>query len=272
MGQGRNETDLLPGLIDAHIAGGPARALGQIGQGETLVQTGAQIAEGPVLRRAFLDAAFAHRHDLDEGQIVALGRAPLHQRKQLDLGKAFQRHSIDLDAHAGGGGGADALQHRGQLAAPGQLRKPCGVQRVERDIHPPHPAGGQIGGMGRKLAAIGGQRQLVQGATVQVPGHGAEKRQDVAAHQGLAAGHAQLAHPQPDEGRSQPVQLFQRQQILARQEGRTLGHAIGAAEVAAVCHRNTQIADLPAKAVSQRGAAAGGNLGCGVKHGAGSFQ
>ena len=61
----------------------------------------------------------------------------------------------------------------------------------------------------------------------------------------------QLAHAARDEGARQPVDLLEAQQILARQEGHGLGHAIDAAEVAAVGDRDAQIGDMPAEGVDQ---------------------
>ncbi len=77
----------------------------------------------------------------------------------------------------------------------------------------------------------------------------AHQMHDVLAHQRLAAGQPELAHALLDEDRAEPVELFQRQQILLRQEGHILGHAIGAAEIAAVGDRDAQIADCATEGV-----------------------
>ena len=79
----------------------------------------------------------------------------------------------------------------------------------------------------------------------------ADQRHDVLAHQRLAAGEPELAHAAGDEGRAQPVELLERQHVLLRQEGHVLRHAIDAAEVAAVGHRDAQIGDRPAERVDQ---------------------
>ena len=52
----------------------------------------------------------------------------------------------------------------------------------------------------------------------------------------------ELAHAACDEGRAEPVELLEREQVLLRQEGHVFRHAIDAAEVAAVGDRNAQIA------------------------------
>src|SRR5690606_17273064 len=51
---------------------------------------------------------------------------------------------------------------------------------------------------------------------------------------------------------TEPVQFLEREEILARQEGHVLGHAIGAAEVAAIGHRDAQIGDRPPEGVNHR--------------------
>ena len=62
-----------------------------------------------------------------------------------------------------------------------------------------------------------------------------------------------LRTPRVDEGRAEPVEFLERQQVLLGQEGHVLGHAIDAAEVAAVGDRHAQIGDRPAERVDQRG-------------------
>jgi hypothetical protein len=99
------------------------------------------------------------------------------------------------------------------------------------------------------LAAIGGEGELVKRAGLQMAAERAEQRQDVAAHQRLAPGQTQLAHPEPDEGAAQPVELFEGEHLGFGQESHVFRHAIDAAEVASVGHRDAQIGDVPAKGV-----------------------
>ena len=75
----------------------------------------------------------------------------------------------------------------------------------------------------------------------------ANERHDPAPHQRLAAGEPQLAHAARDEGAAQPVELLERQQVGLRQERHVLRHAVDAAEVAAVGHRDAQIGDARAR-------------------------
>ena len=58
-----------------------------------------------------------------------------------------------------------------------------------------------------------------------------------------------LLTPSADEGAAQPVELLERQQVRLGQEGHVLRHAIDAAEVAAVGHRDAQVADMAAEGI-----------------------
>ena len=79
-----------------------------------------------------------------------------------------------------------------------------------------------------------------------------EQRHDTAADQRLAAGEAQLAHALDDEGGAEPIQFFQGEEIGLGQEGHVFRHAIDAAEIAAVGHRDAQIGDGAPERVDHR--------------------
>src|SRR5690606_42006962 len=57
---------------------------------------------------------------------------------------------------------------------------------------------------------------------------------------------------QADEGGTETGQLLQRQKVLLRQELHVLGHAVGAAEVAAVRDGYTQVGDRAGEGVYER--------------------
>ena len=63
------------------------------------------------------------------------------------------------------------------------------------------------------MRAVGGQRQLVEDAGLEVARKRADKRHDAAPHQRLAAGQAELAHALGDEHAAEPVELFKAQKI-----------------------------------------------------------
>src|SRR3546814_6544090 len=78
----------------------------------------------------------AHRHDLDEGEVIALAAAPGDQAVDLVIVHALQGHGVDLDLKAGVLGGGQALHHLVELAPAGARLELVGVQGVQRDVHP----------------------------------------------------------------------------------------------------------------------------------------
>ena len=87
----------------------------------------------------------------------------------------------------------------------------------------------------------------------------ADQLDHVAAAQRLASGQADLGDAAGDEGQRQAVQFLKAQHLGARQEGLPLGHAIGAAQIAAIGHRQAQVGDPALEAI---------NKGAGGGHGA----
>ena len=174
--------------------------------------------------------------------------------EELVLVEALERDGVDLDPKSGALRGVDPLQHLGQASPAGDLeRTSLSSKRVERDVDSAHARLREVGRKARQLAAVGGQRQFLQRAGLQVAGHRAEVGQYPLAHQRLAAGDPQLFDAEPDESRGQPVELLQRQEVLLGQERHVLGHAVDAAEVAAVGYRDAQVADLPLERIDERG-------------------
>ena len=162
MGHRRDEADLLPGFGQLDITGGAAGAFGQIQQGETFGQLGAQVRQRPILVQPILVAQIAHGHHFDEGQVVAFRAAPFHQPEQFDIVEALQGDGVDLDLQARVLCRPDAVQNLLQASPPGDLGEFFVVQRVQRHVHPAHAAFVQFGRVAGQLAAIGGQGQFVQ--------------------------------------------------------------------------------------------------------------
>jgi hypothetical protein len=112
--------------------------------------------------------------------------------------------------------------------------------------------------------AVGGQRDVQRLAVRRAQrGQLGDQHFQVLAQQRLAAGQAQLDDAVRHEQARGTGDLFEAEQRAVRQEAVVavedfLGHAVAAAEVAAVRHRDAQVAQRPAQAVGQQ---AGG--GCG---------
>ena len=77
--------------------------------------------------------------------------------------------------------------HLGEVASAGDGPELVGIERVERDIDARHAAIGKRLGVTGELAAIGGERELVE-AAAEMARQRADQPHDVAPHQRLAAG------------------------------------------------------------------------------------
>ena len=106
------------------------------------------------------------------------------------------------------------------------------------------PACGHISRELLELAAVGRERELVQGRALKVTRQGRKEPHDVLSHERLAARDANLSDAFPDECGAQAIELFEREKVGLRQERHVLRHAIDAAEVAAIGDRNPQIGDV----------------------------
>ena len=159
--------------------------------------------------------------------------------------------ALIFTARPGGLRGIDPGQHLVELAPARDRAELVRVERVERDVDALHAAVGELGGVFRQLRAVGGERQLVE-PVAEMARERAHQGHDGAPHQRLAAGQPQLAHAARDERAAQPVELFEREQVLLRQERHVLRHAVDAAEIAAVGHRDAQIGDRPLERIDQR--------------------
>ncbi len=125
------------------------------------------------------------------------------------------------------------------------------VERVEahRDAREP--------GVGEGLCLLrqeGGVRREGDVEVVVESSEPGDQQLEIAAEKRLAAGDAELAHPEVDEHARDALDLLEREELAARQEPilvaeDLLRHAVDAAEVAAVRDRDPEIAHRPAEGV-----------------------
>ena len=180
------------------------------------------------------------------------GGAPPGEPEEFVLVEALERHGVDLDAHAGGLGGVDALQDLREAAPAGDLGELRLVERVEGDVDAPDPGGGEIGSEAFELAAVGGEREFPERARPEVPRHRPEEGQDALPDEGFAAGDPELLDAEADEGRAEPVEFLERQEVRLRQEGHRFRHTVDAAEIAAVRHRDPEGGDPAPEGIDER--------------------
>ena len=177
---------------------------------------------------------------------------------------AFDDH-VDLDrVEAGGGCSVDAFDDF-------RYREVDVVHRLEHGVVHRVEADGDAfeTGVTQRLCFFGEQRAVGSQRQVEAGNVGQQFDQllDVAAHQRFATGEADFFDAVCFEDTRQSRDLFEGQQGRAFEElmiaaELLLGHAIDAAEVAAVGDRDAQVAQGPVEAVSAGGFAGVGNC-CG---------
>ena len=171
-------------------------------------------------------------HVLDETQLGVVAPCELEQSLELVVIEAASDHRVELESRKPRRARRhDALEHPGELIAPGQPQKPIAVQRVERD--------------GDALEARLSERERVLGEQHAVGGHGElseglarkqlHQHRELAPHEGLAAGETNLRHPKRNEAIDQRADLLEGKDVLRGQPRVFLfGHAVRAAQVAAI--------------------------------------
>src|SRR5918996_208118 len=190
------------------------------------------------------------RHPLDEAHDDA--PLPPERRQGDDLVVVDAPHHDGVDLHGVEPrllGGGDAVEQVVELVGARRLDEAVAPQRVERDVDPPQPGGDQVAGHRPQRTAVGGERQVDP-----------ERRQLADQHRqgrpdgGLPAGGPDAVDAEPlDAHPGNPLDLLEREDLVAGQPDHPLfGHAVGAAEVAAIGDRDPKITMHPAVAVHQR--------------------
>ena len=115
------------------------------------------------------------------------------------------------------------------------------------------PAAARLVCLPREQRAVRRQREIDVAERREL----AHEHRQVAAHEGLAAGDADLLDASFDEDTSDPLDLLERQKLFASQElvltaEDLLRHAVDAPEVAAVGDGDAQIAQRPPERIGQR--------------------
>ena len=174
-------------------------------------------------------------------------RAPGLDVEQLILIEPFKGHHIDFDAQTRGARGLDPREDLGQAAPSGDGGEFIILERIKRDIDPPHPQIIERLRKAAELAAIGGEGQFLERACFQMPSHRLEKGHDATAHQGFPACDPQFLDPKIDETGTKPIQLFQAQQFGLGQECHILRHTVDAAKIAAIRDGDAQIGNRAGK-------------------------
>ena len=162
---------------------------------------------------------------------------------------ALLNDTVELDrAQAGRPDGLDAFEHPGcrELVA-GHLAEDFLVEAVEADRHALQARLCERPDLAGQEGAVGGESQILHALD---PGDAFDELGQIVAQQRLAAGDADLLHARTDEDADQALDLLEVQDLGPGQEVVPLaedlgGHAVDAAEVAAVGDRDPQVSQRP---------------------------
>ncbi len=173
----------------------------------------------------------------------------------LQVGAALD-HGIHLDRHQPGCGcGLDAFKYLGnRVVDVVHALEDRIVECVEADRHPLQSDSAKGSRLLLQQRTVGRQRDLESGDRRKL----LDQPVDAMPQQRLAAGQADLLHAACGEDTGDARDLFEGQQIGARQERivaaeHRLRHAIHAAEVAAIGDRDAQVAHRPAEGIEEGG-------------------
>ena len=195
--------------------------------------------------------AHAHRHQLDEPHLPRLFCRQANKVADLIVIHAAEQHAVELDVlEARALRRLDAAQRVFQLACARDLAVALRSERIKTDVQPVHAGCLQRRSQLFQPRAVRGQAKLLDpGDCAQ---HGAQLY-DPAPDQRLAAGHAELRHAERRGGRREVPQLLKGAQLLVSAlADALLRHAVAAAKVAKLRHRQPQITDIPAKCIFHR--------------------
>ena len=188
------------------------------------------------------------RHLLDEAQLVAAVEAPLQDVRHGVVVDAAHRDGVDLDR--GEPGIRRSLETEfdvGESVPSREPREGLGVDRVEADVDPVQTRAGEALGDALEAHPVGRHRDPRARLERGDAGHEVDEG---SSQQGLAAGQAHLRDAVTDEEPDEPEHLLVGEHLRLRHPGQALGgHAVGAAQVAAVGHRDAQVSGHPAELV-----------------------
>ena len=242
-----DETDTGAGFGNVEIASRTAGAVDGWGKGKPLLQQLTHFGQIEMGRFA-VDGDVTERHGFDHRKIEAAFTAPCEQGWQFAIVHAAHRDRVDAHGEAGAARGVDAAHDLVEFVAPGQLCKACRIERVEADVDTADTGGCQIVGQFGQQRAIGRQCDFVQPVFAQICEAG-DEIDDALADERFAASEADTLYAAADEVEGEAFDFVESEQIPARHELHVLGHAVGAAQVAAVRHREADVVDPASKCI-----------------------
>ena len=191
------------------------------------------------------------RHELDEAHLVGVFAGEARERQDLVLGEAAHRHGVDLDRM-----GLRELRERVEPAqdllervTARHLAEALALERVDRHVEAAHARRDERLGVALELVAVRRQGDL---AHVREGAQHRDQARQLAAHERLPAGQADVATPISERTR---IRRSISSKLRSSARGEPLhafrGHAVAAAEAAAIRDREAEIADRPAVTIEQ---------------------
>ncbi len=185
--------------------------------------------------------------------------AEMEELDDLVIVDPSHRDDVELDrVEASRNGGVDAFEHPSQFVAFGQAKETVGDEGVDADVDTVETGVAQIVGDQGEGGAVGRHRQLDIQRRQPFDQQGEPRP-----HRRLAAGEANRPHTGLlDQDAGHPLDLLVGENAASLHPVHSLlGHAICAAEVAAIRDRDSKIGVHPTEGVDQRS--------CHVDHGNG---
>nr|GFA06062.1 hypothetical protein [Tanacetum cinerariifolium] len=233
---GRDKADAdIRRLGHPPVARRPGSRLGGVHQGVALGDTLAHLLTGEERLGAAVLAYNPQWHFFDEGDVDAAINREGHQVVDLVIVAPLHHHAVQFGAlKACRVGGVDPGNDLAQVTGAGQFLETRRVEAVQADVQALEAGFEQWHCQLVELRAVGGHAQFAQAGQ---GSDAAAQSDDTGTHQRLTAGEANLFGAQRNEALSHLMDFFEREDLLTRQEGHFLGHAIHAAEIAAISDR-----------------------------------
>ena len=191
-------------------------------------------------------------HVLDEPHLRADRPPERDHLRQLVVVDAAHDDRVDFEGfEARAGRGVDAREHRGVFVRPRERLESAPVQRVQAHGDAAEPRAPERGGLLREEHAVRRHREVGERRR---GGQTLHERRQAAPQQRFAAGDTDAVDARAREGAGHARQLVERQQRVAREPRVVrLRHAVLAAQVAPVRHRDPQAAQRASEAIVNGG-------------------
>ena len=173
----------------------------------------------------------------------------LKKRDQFIVVHASHDDGVDLQPGEEGRSFRDAFQDPGEFVSPSERFEPLPIEGIQTDRQAMEPGGLQFGSGWGQRDAVRGHRKVVK---IWLRGQLCDERRDATTQERLTAGEADLVDAQRQKQIDEAIDLLELQDVLAgKPDVLRFGHAVAAAEIAAIGHRQPEIAERAVECVEQ---------------------